>query len=136
MWFQKNYLDEANELKNLVSRYFDTKKEEVSKNPIPVNVYETKDKVFAVMPLAGVKKENIEINYQNRNLSIKTKKEIETEEALRVLRRERQAGEYQRMIELSTPVKPESIKAKYENGFLIVEMDKAEEVKAKKITVL
>ena len=74
MWFERKYLRDLENLQNAVDGYLKEKEEEYRMGTIPVNIYENKDKVFAVLPIAGIPKENIEINYQNKNLLIKAKK--------------------------------------------------------------
>lgn len=135
MWLQRDFVNDLGELRNLVGNFIREREGEYRANPLPVNVYEDKDRLYAVMPMAGISRENVEINYENSALNIKTKKEIEVKDIERVLRRERKTGEYQRVIKINTPINPASIEAKYENGFLIVSMDKKEEAKCKKIKI-
>jgi HSP20 family protein len=135
MWLQRDFVNDLGELRNLVGNFIREREGEYRANPLPVNVYEDKDKLYAVMPMAGISKESVEIHYENSALNIKTKKEIEAKDISRVLRRERKTGEYQRVIKINTAINPASIEAKYENGFLIVGMDKKEEAKCKKIKI-
>lgn len=135
MWFERNYLRDLEKLQLVVDDFLKEKEEEYRMGTIPVNIYENKDKVFAVLPIAGIPKENIEINYQNKNLSIRAKKEDDIKDIQRFLRKERKTGDFVRNIELTQVIDPESITAKYQNGFLVVELSKKEEAKTKKVTI-
>lgn len=134
MWFEKDFINELNQLQKMVENFIHQKYEE-SKTPIYTNLYEDKDKIYAVMPISGVSKEDIDIQYQNKKLFVKTKKEAEVKDIKRVVRTERYLGEFVREIDLETPIDADKIHAKYENGLLWIEMTKAEEAKPKKIMI-
>lgn len=135
MWFEKNFIRELEELQGAMDQFLKEKEEEYSLGAIPANIYENKDNVFVIMPVAGIPKENIEINYQNKTLFVKAKKEADIKDVKRILRKERKTGEFVRNIQIEQTVDSEKIKAKYQHGFLIVELTKKEEAKSKKVKI-
>ncbi len=87
--------------------------------------------------LPGVKKEDIEVTFENGVLSIsgETKAETEEKEDGQVIRQERRYGKYLRSLRLATPIDEKRVKANYKDGVLELTLPKAEEAKPKKITV-
>lgn len=135
MWFERDYIDDVAELQEIVDRFLIEKKEDFETKAIPVNVYENAHQIFVAMPLAGVEKEKIDISYQNGKLTVRAKKEISAKDVTRVLRQERTGGDLLRVIDLSVPVQPDSVQAKYQSGYLLIELLKKEEAKTRKITI-
>ena len=135
MWFERNFIRELEDLQGAMDNFLKEKEEEYRFGAIPVNLYENKDKLFAVLPIAGIPKENIEINFQNTYLSVKAKKDSDLKEMKRILRKERKTGDFIRNIKIDHPIDPNTITAKYQNGFLLIEMNKKEEAKTRKVSI-
>lgn len=87
--------------------------------------------------LPGVKKEDIDVTFENGVLTIsgETKAETEEKEDGQVIRQERRYGKYLRSLRLATPIDEKRVKANYKDGVLELTLPKAEEAKPKKITV-
>jgi HSP20 family protein len=104
---------------------------------LPVDVYETDDKLVVKAPVPGVKPEEIEVTITGELLTIKGefKAEQKTEKG-NYLRQERRYGSFSRQISLPTGVKADQAKATFENGVLSLEMPKAEEAKVKTVKVV
>jgi len=87
--------------------------------------------------LPGVKKEDIDVTFENGVLTIsgETKAETEEKEGGEVIRQERRYGKYLRSLRLATPIDEKRVKANYKDGVLELTLPKAEEAKPKKITV-
>jgi HSP20 family protein len=135
MWYRKDLIDDIGELRKVFNVFLKDKEKAYEQNPIPVNVYENENQVIVILPLAGVNKESIEINYENNHIQVKTKKEIQDRENMDILRKEIPEGDFGRLIKINTPIVSSSLSAKYQNGYLIVTMDKKEEAKVKKINI-
>lgn len=97
-----------------------------------LDIYEDADKVTVKVELAGMKKENFEISLEDGALTVSGRREGESRDSFRS---ERFYGSFSRSVALPAPVKPDDIKAVYEDGILTVVLHKAEEAKPKKITI-
>lgn len=97
---------------------------------IPVDVYETDTEVVVKAEVPGIKKEDIEINVQENNLTIRgqTKEESEVKEE-GYYRRELRTGSFFRSIPLPAEVKQDAIKATCDNGVCTIRAPKAVEQK-------
>lgn len=135
MWFERDYIEDAAELQEIVDRFLKERKEAYEIKAIPVNIYENENKIFVAMPLAGLDKDKIDVAFQAGNLTVRAKKEITAHDVVRVLRQERSGGDLIRKIELSVPVQTDSVQARYQNGYLLIELLKKEEAKTRKISV-
>ena len=101
-----------------------------------VDVYEDDGNVFVQMDLPGMKKEEIDISFDGHVLSITgRRKEDESIEGGDYWSRERYYGEFHRYVHVPTEVTSDDLKAKYEDGVLVVTLHKAEAAKRKKIAV-
>lgn len=100
------------------------------------DVYEEKDRFVVKAELPGMKKEDIEVTFQDGSLSISGERKSETKhEEAEVYRAERFFGRFQRAITLPTSVAPDKVKASYKDGVLTVTLPKTEEAKPKQIDV-
>ena len=101
-----------------------------------VDVFQDKDNVYIKAELPGMKKEAIEITFQEGMLTIsgERKQESEVREG-ESFRSERFFGKFHRNVSMPTKVDAEKIKATYKDGILCVELPKAAEAKAKQIEV-
>jgi len=101
-----------------------------------VDVYEDKDNLLVKAELAGVRKEDVEIAYQDGYLSLSgERKREEKHEDAEKYRAERWEGRFHRTISLPCRVDAEKIKAAYNEGVLTITLPKAEEAKAKQIPI-
>ena len=101
-----------------------------------LDVYQDKDNVFVKAELPGMKKEEIDISFQDGMLTIagERKQESKVHEG-ESYRSERFFGRFHRTISLPTKVEADKIKATYKDGILTVDLPKAAEAKAKQIEV-
>jgi HSP20 family protein len=102
-----------------------------------VDVTEKADAYHIRADLPGVKKEDLDITFQDGVLSInaETQQEKKEEKDGRVIRQERRYGKFIRSMRLGDAVNPDKIKADYKDGVLDLVVPKAEAVKPKKIEV-
>lgn len=101
-----------------------------------VDVTDHKDSIRVRTDLPGIKKEDIEVSFQEGSLIIKGERKNETrKEDAGVLRDERVYGSFTRTLRLPSPVDAASIKAVYRDGVLELTLPKTEEAKPRKIDV-
>jgi len=86
------------------------------------------DRFVVRMDLPGAEKANINVEVKDHTLTVSAKR-AETQEAKdksgRVIRRERQSGNFLRTMTLPEDVKADAVEAKYENGVLVITIPKA-----------
>ncbi|KAE9400120.1 HSP20-like chaperone [Gymnopus androsaceus JB14] len=98
---------------------------------------QSKNTVTATFELPGLKKEDVQIDLQNGQLTISGESKISSEhEQEGYLIRERGFGKVSRTLKLPQGIKEEEIKASMENGVLTVTFPKSgTEAAPKKITI-
>jgi len=101
-----------------------------------INLTEDTDKYYVRAELPGIKADGLDIQVQNRNLTITGERTIESEgESVRYHRREREAGKFSRIISLPGDIDTDKVEAKMLNGMLTVAIAKAEASKPRQIAV-
>ncbi len=98
------------------------------------NIFETKDKFILAIDMPGTTKERIEISCDGDELSIFGKVE-EINKEWEPLSTEFRLLDYRKEFTIGGKVNKDSIKAKYENGILIIELEKSESIKPRKIEI-
>ncbi len=97
---------------------------------IPVDIYETDTEVVVKAEVPGIKKEDLEINFQDNNLTIRGQSKEETEvKEENYYRREVRSGSFFRSIPLPSEVKQDEIKATCDAGVCTIRAPKAVEQK-------
>jgi HSP20 family protein len=106
-------------------------------NSVPtMDLYQTEDSVVVKMGLPGVKPEDIQISVANGVLTVRGELKEEKEEKQRTYHlRERRFGSFSRSVSLPSSVNSDKSEALFEDGILTLTLPKAEEAKAKTITV-
>lgn len=101
-----------------------------------LDVYEDKDQFVVTAELPGMKKDEIDVSFNDGSLTIsgERKSEHENKEA-GVFRSERYFGRFQRTVDLPAQVEGNKAKAEYRDGILTVALPKAEQAKPKQISV-
>lgn len=101
-----------------------------------LDVYEDKDQFVVTAELPGMKKDDIDVSFNDGSLTIsgERKSERENKEA-GVFRSERYFGRFQRTVDLPAHMEGNKVKAEYLDGILTVTLPKAEEAKPKRISV-
>ena len=102
----------------------------------PLNMSEDDHNLYVRAELPGVAPENIDITTKQNNLIIQGERKIAAEgEKVSYHRKERDAGNFRRIISLPTPVDANKVTAIFKNGVLTVTLPKAEEAKPRQISV-
>jgi HSP20 family protein len=135
-------VQEAMTLREAVNRLF-----EESFVPAPVarggagfvpalNLSETADAYQIELAVPGMKAEDLNITFENGQLTISGEVKQESETSERTYHRvERRYGRFSRSVTLPATVRGDAIEARLESGVLHLALPKAEEVKPRKITV-
>ena len=141
------YAKEKNEEKEIVRyidpfEYFDIMNEKLlndsffnesmERSSFKIDVKEEEKQYIVEAELSGMKKENIQVNYENEYLIISTKSSVNNEEKKEnYIKKERNFSEQSRSIYIPN-VKETEIKAKFENGLLTIIMPKGEKIRKDK----
>jgi HSP20 family protein len=101
-----------------------------------VNVYEKDGKYHVTADIPGIKKEDIDVSYDNGCLTISGKREFGDEEkGSDYYRRETRFGSFCRTFRLPGTIDAEKIEATYKDGVLSLVLPRKGGAKGKKITV-
>jgi HSP20 family protein len=92
----------------------------------PTDVYETDDAVVVHMEIAGMRSEDLRVEFANGILTIGGERSSAGEERRHYHALEVQIGPFERRFRLPAPVDPSSIQANYDSGFLEVRLRKIE----------
>lgn len=97
-----------------------------------VNIKETKDDYFVEMAVPGMKKDDFNIDLDNKVLSISTEYKEESENTEdNYTRREFGYASFKRTFSLPESIDDSKIKATYTDGILTIQLPKREEAKEK-----
>jgi HSP20 family protein len=101
------------------------------------DISETEDKVIVKIDMPGVDKDKIDLVVNENSISVKAeRKEFKEESDKNFYKKERSYRGFNVYRTLPVKVKPETATAKYEDGVLRIEIEKAEkEKKGKKVKV-
>lgn len=101
-----------------------------------VDIFETPDTLVFQSDLPGVKADDVEINCDDGEISIRGKVRPRQPEAQQYLDREYGVGDFYRSFTVEAPVRPEAIKAELKDGVLTLTVPKAESAKTRKIPII
>jgi len=91
----------------------------------PTDVIETDEEYMVVMDLANVRQEDIRLTYEGGILTVAgVRREISVSQKRHYHKMEIDFGPFERRIKINARILDHSIKALYENGFLIVKLRK------------
>ncbi len=100
------------------------------------DLYVDDDSVHVKMDLPGMKRDEIDISFDGHILSIMgNREEKDLKENECYWSRERHSGEFHRYVHIPTEVSPDDLKAKYEDGVLMVTLHKMERAMRKKVAI-
>ncbi len=101
-----------------------------------INIYQQDDAIVLTAEAPGLQPEDLELTVLNESVTLAGRRqETDRPQDNRFCRRERPSGPFSRTVALPEKVNPDSVKAEYRNGVLIVRMTKAEEAKVRKIAI-
>jgi HSP20 family protein len=103
----------------------------------PINAFRRGEDFVLVMELAGVKKEDLDVQVKGDTVRIQGKKTIdhENDESASAHRRERAAGQFDRTLTLPAQIDAAAVKADYRDGVLTLHLPRAESDKARTVAI-
>lgn len=99
-----------------------------------VDIYETADELLVCCDLPGVKPADVELRFENGELSLYGKVFPRPRPGTYLLE-EYGIGDFYRSFSINTEVNADKIGAEYKHGVLTIHLPKAEKIKPKRITV-
>lgn len=132
--------NELQKLQNFVDYFFsnpfnDDTPRVIRGNFPGVNMFETSEDLIVKAHLPGLKTNQIDISLKGETLILKGKKESLNQETITYLRREREIGDFTRIIDLPFEVDAEKAVAGMKNGVLTIKIAKKENIKPRQIFV-
>lgn len=125
-----NWGNEFEEFHAMVDDFFKSSNSKLPKNSFRVNVKETETEYIVEVELAGVKKEEINVDFKMNNLLISVDRTVENiEEEDKYMHKEIVTNNMYRSIYLRD-ADENKIKAKLENGILRITAEKVVETKS------
>jgi HSP20 family protein len=101
-----------------------------------MDVYETHEEFFITAEIAGVNKEDLGVEINNKAVKISGRRVPQPRAAGASFRlAEIQYGNFERVLYLPTAIDPEVVSATYNNGFLQLRLAKALSTKARRIPI-
>lgn len=101
----------------------------------PLNLWEDESNIYIETEVPGVKLEDIEILATGDELSIKGERTIEYGDDVKLLRRERGSGRFERKTALPVEVDVDQVQATLRDGVLSVTLPKVAQRRPKKVQV-
>ena len=102
----------------------------------PVDIFETETEIVIKMELPEVRKEDVQVNLEERTLTIRGVRRLENEDRRDGYHRiERFYGEFARSFTVPANINRDGLKASYKDGLLRVVLPKAEEARPRQISV-
>lgn len=102
----------------------------------PVDIYETSEAYVLHADLPGLKREDIDVQIVENQITIRgNRKRVTPVEEKGFRRYERAEGRFERNFRIKDGVDPAKVEAKFENGVLTVTLPKPEEAKPRQIEV-
>lgn len=102
-----------------------------------LNVVEFEDRYEISLTIPGVELNNvkIELNQGSLDISYEHKEESKQEEKSQILRQEYSYYSFSRRVALPKDIDPDSLKAKYSKGLLVIKVSKTPQSQPKKILI-
>ena len=96
-----------------------------AKHLLRTDVRETEEAIEADIDLPGFKKDEIQVHLENGYLTVSAEKHADKQAGKgKYLRQERYSGTVSRTFYVGDALKPDDVKAKYEDGVLVVSLSK------------
>ena len=102
---------------------------------MPMDLYRTGEQFVAKIDLPGVDPSTIDVDVEDRTLTIRAERREQADDGVQWLSHERPAGTFARQMTLGYGVALDRIEADYSDGVLTLTIPVAEEAKPRKISV-
>jgi len=102
----------------------------------PMDIFETREQIVIIAEIAGVQKEDLEVEINNRAVKIHGKRLGTPPESTATYRlAEIQYGTFERILYLPVPIDSNNVSASFNNGFLKIQLSKILLDKTHKIAI-
>lgn len=101
----------------------------------PINLSEDTENLYAECELPGVLPEDLDISVAGSELTVKGRRSEQAEPQATFHRRERGAGSFTRVVQLTSDVAAHRVSASLRDGILLVTLPKSEGSKPRKVQV-
>ena len=101
----------------------------------PINVFQQGDDILAIIELAGIEKDSLQIQAKDDAIRIAGKKAVTYPDGVSVHRCERVSGEFDRTLSLPVRLHADGIKAEYRDGILALFLARSEQDKPRTIKI-
>ena len=118
-----------------VDRWFSDVARTPASAAMPMDLYRDGDVFVARVDLPGVDPASIDVDVDDRTLTVRAQRVVETNDEQKWLVHERPAGTFARQLTLGYGVALDKIAAEYRDGVLNLRIPVAEEAKPRKIAV-
>jgi HSP20 family protein len=102
---------------------------------MPMDLYRAGEQFVARVDLPGVDPQSIDIDVEDRTLTIRAERQSDEVDGAKWLSRERTSGTFARQLSLGSGLALDKIQAEYRDGVLSLTIPVAEEAKPRKINV-
>lgn len=127
-------LDEMDRILNAVGQPLGLRS--VPRGTFPaINVYDQGDSALLLAEIPGLQAKDLELTILGDSVTLKGERREEAAEGERYYRKKRPVGSFLRTVTLPTEVDPDTVKAEYRDGVLMVRMNKVEKAKARKVEI-
>jgi HSP20 family protein len=101
----------------------------------PLNIHEDGQTLVVEVEVPGLKAGDVDVSFENSELTLKGEKKLEMKENVPVHRRERAYGAFTRTLTFPWEIVADQISAELKDGVLTVRLPKAEAAKPRKVAV-
>lgn len=101
----------------------------------PINVWEEGETLKVEAEIPGLKIEDVDVSFDNGELTLKGEKKFDGKDGSTLHRRERVYGSFTRTLTLPWEIKSDEVSAELKDGILTVTLPKAEAAKPRKVAV-
>lgn len=99
------------------------------------DIYETPESLMVVMEMPGVDREHLEVTLERNVLTVEGRIDFSKYADLRPVYTEYNVGNYSRSFRLTGPFDPDRITAQLADGVLVLELEREEKAKPRRIAV-
>ena len=101
----------------------------------PINVFQQGENLVAIIELAGVNKNDLEVQAKDNMIRVFGKKEVSYPEKVSLHRRERLSGTFDRTLTVPMQIDAGGVRAEYRDGVLALFIPRAESDKPRSIAI-
>jgi HSP20 family protein len=102
----------------------------------PLNIFRKGDDLVLIAEVPGINKSDLELQVKGRTIRLAGSKIVSYPEKASLHRRERLAGRFDRSVTLPVEVDPNGVKAECHDGILALYLPRAEQDKARSISIV